>query len=144
MSFIDKLKRQKVIRVAVGYIVGAWVIAQVADLVADNFNAPDWVMQMFLTMLVLGLPISSLLSWAFDLTTKSAGRNYNEGINPDAFKGVISLYGMHDPTLDIQREHSFTVQYIGRVSKPADAAYRDASPVYHVDSDDPLVLLFRK
>lgn len=120
------------------------MIAQVADLVADNFNAPDCVMQMFLTTLFLGLPISLLLSWAFDLTANSAGPNYNEGFNPDAFKGVISLYGMHDPILDIQREHPFAVQYIGQVYKPADAAYRDASPVYHVDSDDPPVLLVHR
>ncbi len=81
------------------------------------------------------------LSAFIGLAANTAGRSYNAGINADAFKGVISLYGMHDLTLDIQRAHPFTVQYIGRSYKPADSAYRDASPVYHVDSDDPPVLL---
>ena len=69
MSLTDELKRRKVLRVAIGYIIAAWVVAQVADLVADNFNAPDWVMQMIITLLVVGLPVSLLLSWAFDLTS---------------------------------------------------------------------------
>ncbi|MGI9261929.1 MAG: hypothetical protein ACR2QR_07825, partial [Woeseiaceae bacterium] len=68
MSFFDELKRRKVFRVVIGYIVGAWVFVQVADLVADNFNAPDWVMQMIITLLVVGLPIALVLSWLFDLT----------------------------------------------------------------------------
>jgi hypothetical protein len=68
LSFFDELKRRKVFRVAIAYVVGAWVIAQVADLVAGNFLAPVWVMQMIITLLVLGLPIAVILGWAFDLT----------------------------------------------------------------------------
>ena len=68
MSFFDELKRRKVFRVAIGYAIAAWVIAQVAALVADSFLAPVWVMQMIITLLVIGLPISLMLSWAFDLT----------------------------------------------------------------------------
>ena len=68
LSFFDELKRRKVFRVGIAYVVGAWVIAQVAALVAGSFLAPVWVMQMIITLLVVGLPISLMLSWAFDLT----------------------------------------------------------------------------
>ena len=68
LSFFDELKRRKVFRVVIGYIVGAWVFVQAADLVADNFNAPDWVMQMIIALLVVGLPFSLILAWVFDLT----------------------------------------------------------------------------
>jgi len=68
LSFFDELKRRKVFRVAIGYSIAAWLIAQVAALVAASFLAPVWVMQMIITLLVLGLPISLMLSWAFDLT----------------------------------------------------------------------------
>jgi len=68
LSFFDELTRRKVFRVVAAYVVGAWVLVQVADLVADNFNAPDWVMQMIITLLVVGLPISLILSWVFDIT----------------------------------------------------------------------------
>ena len=74
MSLFDELKRRKVFRVAVGYVVAAWVIAQAADLIADNFLAPPWVMQMIITLLIVGLPVSLLLSWAFDLTADGVRR----------------------------------------------------------------------
>jgi TolB-like protein len=81
LSFFDELKRRKVFRVAAGYIVAAWALAQVADLVADNFNAPDWVMQMLLTLLVVGLPVALLLSWAFDFTADGITRTGSGGVD---------------------------------------------------------------
>jgi len=45
LSFFDELKRRKVFRVGIAYIVGAWVFAQVAALVADVVFAQAWVMQ---------------------------------------------------------------------------------------------------
>ena len=68
MSLIDELKRRKVFRVGIAYVIGAWVFVQGADLVADNFNAPDWVMQMIIALMIVGLPVSLILSWVFDLT----------------------------------------------------------------------------
>ena len=68
LSFFDELNRRKVTRVVIAYIVGAWVAAQAADLVADSFNAPDWVMQMIIVLLVVGLPVASVLAWVFDVT----------------------------------------------------------------------------
>ena len=56
------------IRVGIAYIVIAWLVAQVADLVLDTFNAPDWVMQTILLMLALGLPLTVVFAWAFELT----------------------------------------------------------------------------
>ena len=55
-------------RVAAAYVVGSWLIAQVADLVTDAFSLPDWVMQMVIILLVLGLPVAVFLAWAFELT----------------------------------------------------------------------------
>ena len=52
----------------ISYVIGAWVVAQAADLVAETFLAPVWVMQMIVTLLVVGLPVSLILSWVFDLT----------------------------------------------------------------------------
>jgi TolB-like protein len=74
LSLIDELKRRKVFRVAIGYVVAAWLIAQVAALVADSFLAPVWVMQMIITLLIVGLPISLIFSWAFDLTADGIER----------------------------------------------------------------------
>jgi TolB-like protein len=78
LSFFDELKRRKVLRVAIAYVVGAWVFAQVADLIADNFNAPDQVMQSIIGLLVAGLPVSLILAWVFDLTAGGIVRSRDE------------------------------------------------------------------
>ena len=96
MSLFNELKRRKVFRVAIGYVIAAWLIAQVADLVADVFLAPVWVMQMIITVLIVGLPISLLLSWAFDLTADGITRTeYGdvEGNLVVSNKSILALVG---------------------------------------------------
>jgi TolB-like protein len=93
LSLFDELKRRKVIRVGIAYVIAAWVLAQVADLVADTFLVPVWVMQMTLTLLALGLPISLIVSWAFDIT-------------PDGFKRSLDV-DTSQPTLSSMLTFSF-------------------------------------
>ena len=68
MSFISELNRRNVFRVAIVYVVTAWLIAQVAGLAADSFGAPAWVMKMIITMLALGAPVALVMAWAYELT----------------------------------------------------------------------------
>jgi len=95
LSLFDELKRRKVFRVAIAYIIGAWLIAQVADLVADTYLAPVWVMQTIVTLLIAGLPISLILSWAFDLTPAGIIRAQNDDTNLPALSNTqtFSLLG---------------------------------------------------
>ena len=67
-GFIDELKRRNVVRVGIAYVLLAWVIAQVAELALDSFDAPSWVIKTVLLVLALGLPIALFFSWAFELT----------------------------------------------------------------------------
>ena len=68
MSLIAELKRRNVFRVGVAYVIGAWVIVQVADLVLENIEAPDWVMQAIMLVLAIGLPLALILAWAYEIT----------------------------------------------------------------------------
>ena len=67
-GFIEELRHRNVFRVGVAYIIAGWLIAQVADLAADAFTAPEWFMQMLITLLLIGLPIALFLAWAYELT----------------------------------------------------------------------------
>jgi hypothetical protein len=58
MGLLQELKRRNVIRVAMAYVVTAWLLMQVADLVLDNIGAPSWVMQSVLLLLAIGLPLA--------------------------------------------------------------------------------------
>ncbi len=68
MQLFKELQRRNVFRVAIGYIVSSWLLAQVADLVLENIGAPDWVMQTILLILALGFPVVVFFSWAYEVT----------------------------------------------------------------------------
>ena len=56
------------LRVGIAYIVVSWLIAQVAELALDSFDAPDWVIKTILLVLVLGFPLALFFAWAYELT----------------------------------------------------------------------------
>ncbi len=68
MSFFEELKRRNVFRVGIAYVVVAWLIAQVVDLVLENFGAPAWFMRSLLVLLAAGLPLAMVFAWAFEMT----------------------------------------------------------------------------
>ena len=74
MSIFQELKRRNVIRVAVAYVIPAWLILQVADVVLGNIGAPAWVFQTILLVLGLGLPLALVFAWAFELTPEGLKR----------------------------------------------------------------------
>jgi hypothetical protein len=45
MKLFEELKRRNVIRVGIAYLVGAWLLAQAADLVLDVMGAPDIILR---------------------------------------------------------------------------------------------------
>ena len=68
MSFFNELKRRNVFRVAIAYIVMAWLVMQVADVILNNIEAPGWVFQTILLLLGIGFLIAMFFSWAFEMT----------------------------------------------------------------------------
>jgi TolB-like protein/Flp pilus assembly protein TadD len=68
MSLFEELKRRNVIRVGIGYLITAWLLLQVVDLVLENINAPDWVMQVFMLAVAVGFPLVLIFAWAFEMT----------------------------------------------------------------------------
>jgi TolB-like protein/Flp pilus assembly protein TadD len=68
MSFIKELKRRNVFRVAAAYVVVGWLLAEVASLLFGTFEAPAWVMKVFVTVIALGFPLALFFAWAYELT----------------------------------------------------------------------------
>ena len=68
MSFITELKRRNVFKVGVAYAVVAWLLIQIASILFQTFHLPDWVMQTFILIVMLGFPIALVLAWAYELT----------------------------------------------------------------------------
>ena len=67
-NFFAELKRRNVYKVAVAYAVVSWLLLQAASIFLPAFEAPPWVMKVFIVVIVLGFPVALLLSWAFEIT----------------------------------------------------------------------------
>ena len=67
-SFFEELKRRNVFRVGVAYVVVAWLIIQVIETVSEPLALPEWTEAFFIVLLLAGLPVILIFSWAFELT----------------------------------------------------------------------------
>lgn len=75
MSFLAELRRRNVIRMAGLYLVGAWLVVQVAATLLPVFEAPNWVMRALVVLLAVGLVAALLFSWVFELTPTGLRRD---------------------------------------------------------------------
>ena len=73
-SFFTELKRRNVYKVAVAYAVAAWLLIQAASILFPTFDAPPWLMQIFVVILVIGFPAALVFSWAFEITPEGIVR----------------------------------------------------------------------
>jgi len=76
LSFLKELKRRNVFRVGAAYIIIAWLIAQVLQLIFESFGTPDWVIKTVLVLLAAGLPFSLFFAWAFEMTPEGIKREH--------------------------------------------------------------------
>src|SRR6266481_362420 len=67
-NFLAELKRRNVYKVAVAYLVVAWLLIQAASIFFPAFDAPPWVMKIFIIVIIFGFPVALILSWAFEIT----------------------------------------------------------------------------
>jgi len=74
MSLFLELKRRNVFRMAGLYVVGAWLITQVAGTVLPMFGAPDWIGRSIVVLLAIGFVPTLLFSWIYELTPEGLKR----------------------------------------------------------------------
>src|SRR6478672_9976499 len=75
MGFIAELRRRNVIRMAGLYLVGAWLIVQVAGTVLPMFEAPPWVARSVVVALAVLFVPALVFSWVFELTPDGLRRD---------------------------------------------------------------------
>ncbi len=79
MSLFNELKRRNVFRVGIAYIVMAWLVLQVADVILNNITAPGWVFHVLLLFLAIGFPFAIFFAWAFELTPEGLKKEKDVG-----------------------------------------------------------------
>src|SRR5437879_2155971 len=67
-GFFEELKRRKVYRVAIAYVVGGWALAQGLAQVLPVFDIPNSAIRGVIALLLVGFPVALVLAWMFDIT----------------------------------------------------------------------------
>ena len=73
-SFFAELKRRRVFRVMAVYGATAFVLLQVADLLAEGMGLSDQVLRITTFIVLIGFPIAVVLAWAFETTPEGVKR----------------------------------------------------------------------
>ena len=76
MTFVEELKRRNVIKVAVAYVVVAWLVMQFSDVILNNIEAPGWVFQVIMLVLGIGFALALFFAWAFEMTLDGIKREH--------------------------------------------------------------------
>src|SRR5207249_9167568 len=73
-NFFAELRRRNVYKVAVAYIVAGWAFSQGIAQVFPVFEVPNWLIQLIVLLIVIGLPIALVLAWTFEITPQGVKR----------------------------------------------------------------------
>ena len=67
-KLIKELRRREVFRTAGLYVGVAWIVVEVCSVLFDAFEAPEWALQAVIIIAIIGLPVTVVLAWIFDIT----------------------------------------------------------------------------
>ncbi len=74
MSLIAELKRRNVFRVGVAYVVAAWLILQLTEVLSELMDLESDVGKIVIILLVVGFVPALIFAWAFELTPEGIKR----------------------------------------------------------------------
>jgi hypothetical protein len=80
MWFYHELKRRNVIRVAIAYLAGSWLLVEVTETIFPLFGFDDTPARVLVIMLAIGFPLFLLFSWVFEITPE--GLKKEKDIDP--------------------------------------------------------------
>jgi len=90
-GFFEEVKRRKVYRAAVAYVVVAGGIIQLASAVFPAWEMPAWALRLVIILLLIGFPISLILAWALDVTPHGIRATPPPPSAPRRQRNVIAL-----------------------------------------------------
>jgi TolB-like protein/Flp pilus assembly protein TadD len=74
VRFYGELKRRKVVKVMLAYLVLAWLAVQVGSIVFPELMLPEWSVRLLIVLVVVGFPFTLVLAWVFDITPEGLMR----------------------------------------------------------------------
>ncbi len=87
-ELLIELRRRRVFRMTVIYIVAAWVAVQIASEAFPAFNIPENAIRYVWVAVLIGFPFAVLFSWKYDFTTSGIRRT------PAAHEDVVAVHSL--------------------------------------------------
>ncbi len=95
MSLFNELKRRNVFRVAIAYLIAAWLLIQLADILIPMLDLPEWVARLILLLLLILFVPTLIAAWALEMTPEGLKLEKNvdrdESITPHTGKKLNAI-----------------------------------------------------
>ncbi|MEE9142569.1 MAG: tetratricopeptide repeat protein [Gammaproteobacteria bacterium] len=92
-QIIKELRDRKVIKIAIVYVIGSWLLMQVADVMFPALGLPDWTITLVVALLIIGFPVALILAWAYEATPEGIRRDPGKRSNKTAWSAAALLLG---------------------------------------------------
>ena len=79
-GFFEELKRRKVYRVAIAYVIASWALAQGLAQVLPVFDIPNSAIRSVIALMLIGFPVALVLAWVFDVTPQGIRTTSTPGV----------------------------------------------------------------
>lgn len=90
-GFFEEVKRRKVYRVAVAYVIAAGGIIQIASASFPAWDLPNWALKGVIIALLIGFPLALILAWAFDITKQGITATPAVSPRPQLGRNILML-----------------------------------------------------
>ena len=67
-KLVSELRRRSVLKVLGAYLLGMWIMLQVAQTTFAPLHLPGWWMTALTILAVIGIPIVAMLAWSYEIT----------------------------------------------------------------------------
>lgn len=82
-----ELKRRRVIRVLIAYVIAAVAVLQTASVLVPALLLPSRLMTVLAVLALVGLPVALVLAWMFDVTPGGVTRT--DGVHEEVDSGAL-------------------------------------------------------
>jgi len=74
-GFLAELRRRRVFQVSASYLIGMWLLLQVAEVTFAPLHFPAWWVTALTILAVIGWPIMIVLAWTYEITLDGVVRD---------------------------------------------------------------------
>ena len=87
----EKFKHRNVAKVATAYAIVGWLTLQLTEIVLPTFNAPQWIAQTIIFVVIMGFPIALLIAWAAESSHSNSSKSETPNLGSESFSTKTKL-----------------------------------------------------